>query len=198
MSYSDFTLSDLRKQFHLVVEEVSDLFETVREAELPPFLLNTLERNLPLAAKLSTEKARSELLIAPILVEFKFLHENRVGLFSGLEFNVDEATGLKGRCDFLLTRNPTQLEVIAPVCVLVEAKNEDIVAGIPQCLAEMLAAQRFNRREEIEGAIYGIVTTGELWRFMKLDGLRASVDAVQYSIQSPKKIFGILTAIALN
>lgn len=83
--------------------------------------------------------------------------------------------------------------------MLVEAKNENIVGGIPQCLAEMVAARRSNDRAGTTvGPVYGVVTTGVHWRFLKLDGERAWVDAVEYPIQSPRKIFGILTAVALG
>jgi hypothetical protein len=112
---------------------------------------------------------------------------------------VDEAAGLKGRCDYILSRSPEQLVLSAPVCVLVEARNENIVAGIPQCLAEMVAAQKFNRQQRLpEAPVYGIVTTGILWRFLRLEGTAASVDVVEYPIQSPRKIFGILTRVALE
>ena len=115
------------------------------------------------------------------------------------DVTVDEAAGLKGRCDYILARSPEQLALTAPVCVLVEAKNENIVAGIPQCLAEMVAAQKFNRQQKLpEEAVHGSVTTGVLWRFLKLDGTKASVDVVEYPIQSSRKILGILTAIALG
>jgi hypothetical protein len=63
----------------------------------------------------------------------------------------------------------------------------------------MVAARRFNRQSQSpDTAVHGIVTTGMLWRFLKLDGTRASVDTVEYPIQSSRKIFGILTAIALG
>ena len=160
---------------------------------------NTLARYLPLAVNVNTEKARSELVIAPVLIEFKLLHHDRVSLFSGIEFTVDEAAGLKGRCDYILAHGPEQLALTAPVCVLVEAKNENIVGGIPQCLAEMVAARRFNlQKQSPDWAVHGIVTTGMLWRFLRLDGSNASVDAVEYPIQSSRKIFGILTAISLG
>ena len=74
-----------------------------------------------------------------------------------------------------------------------------MVAGIPQCLAEMVAARRFNECAGTPlGAVYGIVTTGILWRFLKLEGTTARVDAEEYPIQGARKIFGILTAIALG
>ncbi len=199
MAYSDFTLTVVRQRFGLTVNESTDLFAAVPEADLPASLADTLARYLPLALNLSTEKARSELLIAPVLVEFKLDHRDRVSLFSGIDFTVDEAAGLKGRCDYILCRNPEQLTLTAPVCVLVEAKNENIIAGIPQALAEMQAARVFNQREgQPDTPVYGAVTTGTVWRFLKLDGSTAYVDAVEYPIQQIRKIYGILSWIALG
>ena len=62
-----------------------------------------------------------------------------------------------------------------------------------------MCLQRFNQQQKSpDSAVHGIVTTGILWRFLKLDGSRAFVDVVEYPIQSSRKIFGILTAIALG
>jgi hypothetical protein len=120
-------------------------------------------------------------------------------LFSGVEFNVDEEVGLKGRCDYILSRSAEQLALTAPVCVLVEAKNENIVGGIAQCLAEMVAGLRFNQANaNMLAMIYGVVTTGIQWRFLKLAGVKAYVDSAEYTIQLPQKIFGILKHIAHN
>jgi hypothetical protein len=199
MAYSDFTIAELNQRFQLEIDEPSDLFAAVAEVDLPPTLSETLDRYRPLAVNANTDKARSELMIAPVLVEFKLLHRDRLSLFSGIEFTVDEADGLKGRCDYILARSPTQLTLVAPVCMLVEAKNENIMAGIPQCLAEMVAAQRYNEKAgKPAGTIYGVVTTGPLWRFLELDGTKARVDSVEYPIRSPRKIFGILTATLLG
>jgi hypothetical protein len=201
MAYSDFTLAELKQRSSLGINETEDLFAHVEEVDLPPGLAENLRRYLPLALNLNlnTEKARSELVMAPMLVEFKLLHRERISLFSGIEFTVDEPSGLKGRCDFILTRSPEQLALTAPVCVLVEAKDEDIVAGIPQCLAEMVAARKFNQDQGLpDVAISGIVTTGMSWRFLKLEGTKGSVDVVEYPFQSPRKIFGILTHITLG
>ena len=199
MAYSDFTLAELMKKFALTVAEGGDLFAAVPERELPAGLADTLSRYLPLALNLNTEKARSELLIAPLLVELKLSHPDQLSVFSGIEFTVDAAAGLSGRCDYILARSPQQLSLTAPACVLVEAKSENIVGGIPQCLAVMLAAQRFNEAAGADvGPVYGAVTTGVLWRFLKLEGKQASVDGVEYPIQSPRRVFGILHHMALG
>jgi hypothetical protein len=199
MAYSDFTLAELKQRFSLTIDETRNLFAHVAEVDLPPGLTETLHRYLPLALNVNTEKARSELVIAPMLVEFKLLHRDRISLFSGIDFTVDAPSGLNGRCDYILARSPEQLALTAPVCVLVEAKNENIVAGIPQCLAEMVAARKFNHDQaQPDAAISGIVTTGMLWRFLKLEGTKASVDSVEYPIQATRQIFGILTHVTLG
>ena len=83
--------------------------------------------------------------------------------------------------------------------MLVEAKAENIVGGVPQCLAEMVAAQRFNAATgAVPRPIFGTVTTGLLWRFLRLDGSRARVDGVEYPIQSPRRVYAVLQAIALG
>ena len=112
---------------------------------------------------------------------------------------MDAAAGLSGRCDYVLARSPQQLALTAPVCVVVEAKSENIVGGIPQCLAEMVGAQRFNKAAGgADEPVYGVVSTGMAWRFLVLEGTQAWVDRVEYSIQSPRRVFAILARMALG
>jgi hypothetical protein len=198
MAYSDFTLLEVQQKFGLRLEENLNLFATTPEVALPQTLALLLSRYLPLALNLNTEKARSEFIIAPFLAEFKLLHHQKISVFSGIEFNVSDALGLRGRCDYILSSNPQQLILTAPICVLVEAKNENIVGGLGQCLAEMIAAQEFNQKHgQTRDTIYGVVTTGTLWRFLCLQGKNAQIDSIEYAVQNPEKIFGILEAIAL-
>ena len=53
--------------------------------------------------------------------------------------------------------------------MLVEAKNENLKVGFPQCIAEMVAAQQFNQQKgnPVE-SVYGVVTIGTTWRFLRL------------------------------
>ena len=111
---------------------------------LSALLQETLAESVPLALEVSTEKARSEFIIAPMLAETRRQFAGQISLFSGIDFTVDAEAGLRGVCDFLFSLSPLQLYVQAPVLAVVEAKNENIKAGIGQCVAEMLAAQRFN------------------------------------------------------
>ena len=193
MAYPDFTLSEITKQFNLTLTETTDLLAEISETPIRPEFQARFNTTLPLALATSTEKARSEFIIAPVLVELWLLQDRKIGLLSGVEFNIDESQGLVGVCDYIITRSPEQMFVKAPVMMLVEAKNEDLKRGYGQCIAEMIAAQRFNTREGSESPqIYGIVTIGELWRFLILEDTNAYIDSRSYHIDRLPKIMGIL------
>ncbi|MEA5541754.1 hypothetical protein VB834_22245 [Limnoraphis robusta Tam1] len=193
MSYSEFTLERVVKTFNLTLLEQVNLFVEIPEVECSSFLLQTLEYNVPLALAISTEKARSELIIAPILLELRRQLQDQISLFSGTEFNVAPELGLNGTCDFLISREREILFVRSPVVTLVEAKKENINSGLGQCIAEMIAAQLFNEREgnQIQ-SIYGGVTSGNIWKFLKLNKQVISIDLVEYYLRDLTKIMGIL------
>jgi len=193
MAYSDFKLSELIKTFGLTLSETVDLFADVKEVESSKNLAFNLKENIPLAVAIGTEKARSEMIIVPILLEMKRRLKHQISLFSGTDFNVDFDKGLNGICDFIISLSPEQLFVKAPVITLVEAKNDNIKSGLGQCVAEMIAAQLFNEREgnDIQ-PIYGVVTTGELWKFLKLESKLVSIDLSNYPVGNANKILGIL------
>lgn len=196
MAYSDFKIESLVKQFALEIREVPNYFGNAPAVEPSELLRLTLERSLNLAVSINTEKARSELIIAPILLEVKQQLQDQVSLFSGVDFTVESDQGLNGVCDFLLSRSPEQLFVKAPVVTVVEAKNENLKSGFGQCMAEMVAAQVFNAREETGiGVIYGVVTIGTLWRFMRLEGREVVLDRTEYFIKDLPQILGILISM---
>ncbi|NES06848.1 MAG: hypothetical protein F6K22_30955 [Okeania sp. SIO2F4] len=91
MPYRDFTLPKIQQEFSLKIHEKVDLFANIPEVQPREFLKQTLQNNLPLALAINTEKARSEMIIAPILIEFRKILNNQISLFSGTEFNVDTA-----------------------------------------------------------------------------------------------------------
>lgn len=199
MSYSDFTLDRVRKTFSLKISDTADIFSSVQELECPPLLAEILRENVPLALASNTEKSRSEMIIAPILIAMRKYLKYQVSLFSGIDFTIDVSKGLNGSCDFLISRSPELLIVSAPVIAIVEAKNENINAGLGQCVAEMVAAKLFNEGEgnNIE-TIYGAVTTGTNWKFLKLAGQVIEIDLIEYYINNIGKILGILSSILVE
>lgn len=83
----------------------------------------------------------------------------------------------------------------APVVIIVEAKKENINGGLGQCIAEMIAARIFNERQSLDiPVIYGAVTSGTNWRFLKLEEQVVSIDLTEYYLRDIKKILGILTS----
>lgn len=75
-----------------------------------------------------------------------------------------------------------------------EAKKEDLNGGLGQCIAEMIAAQRFNQQEGNEiTEIYGVVTSGTVWKFLKLSENQVFLDLTEYYLGDLPKILGILS-----
>ncbi len=193
MAYSDFTLAKVKAAFGLTTQESSSLFASVPAVSPSPALSQTLTEFTILATSIGTEKARSEFLIAPILAEVRRQMHYRIALFSGVEFNVDAARGLQGFCDFIVSASAEQLYIEAPVMTVVEAKREDIIGGLGQCIATMVAAQIFNaEREQPIPRIYGAVTSGTNWRFLMLEGTTVWIDSPEYYISQIGQILGIL------
>jgi len=200
MSYSQFSIEEIKTTFGLTISEKFGIFADIPEIEYSDFLAQALQKYIPLALAIDTKKSRSEFIIAPILFELKTQLEGQIGLFSGKDFNVDLERGLNGRCDFLISRSPEQLLIEAPVITLVEAafpggarERDNIKSGLGQCMAEMLAAQLFNQRQENEiQTIYGSVTTGTNWKFLKLEEQTISIDLNEYFLNNVGKILGIL------
>jgi hypothetical protein len=192
MAYNKFTTAQLRREYGLVITEQDALFADVPPAAIPDWLRDALARQTDFALRSGSEKARSEYLIAPILLSVYEQMQDQVNLFSGVEFEVDPERGLAGFCDFIFTLAPRTIEILAPVVSIVEAKKEDIPKGIPQCLAELVAAQIFNAAEgtTIE-TLYGIVTTGTDWKFLRLRGTDATIDSDLYFLDNVEKIVGI-------
>jgi len=193
MAYSNFTLSDFIKQFNLILKDKNDLFANIPTVGYSEYLDFTLKYSLPLATEINTEKARSEMIITPILLELRRMLDDKISLFSGKEFNVDLEKGLNGACDFLISLSESQIIIMAPVIAIVEAKKEDLIGGLGQCAAEMYAAQLFNQKESNQiNIIYGVMTSGTVWRFLKLEGNALDIDVVEYYIKDVGKILGVL------
>jgi hypothetical protein len=195
MSYSDFTLAKVIKEFGLKISDNYRMYSEIHEVEPSNLLTQTLEQNIPLGIASNTEKARSEMIISPILIEFRKQQNNEISLFSGIDFSVDNERGLNGNCDFIISRSPELFILTAPVIIIVEAKKENINGGLGQCVAEMLAARIFNEREGNDmSTIYGTVTSGTNWRFLKLEGDIVKIDLDEYYLSDFKKILGILAS----
>lgn len=192
MPYNNFTVDEVEDKFGLVFKS-KPFLPKLKTLFPSDWLQETLSRTLPVARIAGSEKARSEFIIAPILMELKRLTNDEISIFSGKEFNVDRELGLNGVCDFLITRSSDQVKLNAPILALVEAKKGVLEDGWGQCIAEMFAARKFN---EAKGKpidyIYGIVTSGSLWQFLQMHGNSVLLDPNEYSLSPIEQLLAVL------
>ena len=148
--------------------------------------------------KSGSEKARSEFIVAPILLEMERINNQNFAIYSGINLDADKDRGLSGECDFILARGAMNYAIQSPIFALVEAKKNDVESGLAQCIAQMFGAQIINLRNHDENsisAIYGCVTTGERWQFLKLIDRTVIIDNDRYYINQIEKIIGCLQTI---
>jgi len=193
MAYSDFTLKDLKVKFG-IENKVQNLFST-----LPPFAVSEdLKEDLRLAKTLPvrSEKAKSELIVMPILIELMKQNEQFFTIYSGDTLIADRNNGLAGECDFILAKNTGTFDINTPIITVVEAKKNDVDIGIPQCAAQMVGAMVFNQEYGNEiGKIYGCVTTADDWIFLKLENNVLYIDNQKYYLGKIEELLGVFQHI---
>ncbi|MEM7062738.1 MAG: hypothetical protein AAF572_06200 [Cyanobacteria bacterium P01_B01_bin.77] len=112
-----------------------------------------IERTLPVVS-LTSETARRETLVAPILIEVAAFCNCQLKI----EYPLKVSQWLKGSLDYLLRSDQEFL--------IIEAKNDDLSRGFTQLAVELIA---LTKRQESSEALFGAVTIGEVWRFGKID-----------------------------
>ena len=125
------------------------------------------------------------------------LANNRTwAFFSGERFNVDAKLGLKGECDFIITQNSKSYIIEAPIFTIVEAKKQDLDLGLGQCTAQMIAARMFNKNNNIDiTEMYGCVTSGDNWRFLRLKDSVLHIDEEIYNLKELPLLLGVFQKI---
>lgn len=192
-SYRYYKLTDLAAICGIGELVIPNLLGHFPPVEVSAFLKEQIERNLPLP--MPNEKAKSELLIMPILVEMWVLNQS-FRPFSGFTFNVDTSKGLKGVCDFLVSANKSSNTLYEPVISVFEAKDDNIENWYGQCGAEMYAARLFNaQRGNDISIIHGAVTNGFTWQFMKLEGQTLYIDAQRYGLANLPQLLGAIQKV---
>jgi hypothetical protein len=193
MPYSQFTT--LRKAitaFNLTLQERRFFPQAVQPIVPGEILKGYLELTLPAAAT-GSEKVRSEGIVFPVLVEVRRILDNQVSIFSGEDFTIDESIALNDVVDFLISRSPIVSTIEYPVLFITEAKKADLAAGYGQCVAEMVAAQKFNQvNGQTSETVYGCVSNGTQWRFLQLKGAVVTLDLTDYILPPVDQILGIL------
>ncbi len=193
MSYKKFTLEKLKNQFEIEIQKQT-LFSDIQAIEQSAWLQETL--NLAKIIPVNSEKAKSELIIMPILVEITKRNLDKISLYSGILLNADSKQGLNGECDFIFSNKPHSYFLQSPIFALVEAKNDNIDYGLAQCIAQMLGAMIFNQKHDITiPSIYGCVTNSDVWQFLKLENNQIFMDDKRYYLDNVSNLLGIFQHI---
>lgn len=190
MAYADFTLESLRHAFGLKVRD-ERLFGQIDVLEPSSWLQETFDKGQDLAV--TSEKARGEFIVAPVLMACRAVLGHNLRIFSGARLDVDPNRGLKGECDFILARSASSLVFEAPLMVILEAKKHDIEEGLGQCAAQMLGARTYNEREgKAVPQVFGCVTNGDSWQFLRLLQNDLSIHPERIPIQELGTILGFV------
>ena len=193
MAYADFTLDRVEADFGLTTRLVN-LFADLDPLAVPAFLTDWLDRNRQFVAIIN-EKSRSEFLVAPTLIAAQEFAANSFSIFSGQRLDVDVPRGLIGECDFILAKAPPIPRLKAPMFLVVEAKRGDIELALGQCAAQLVGARIFNERAGEGGDLFGCVTSGEVWQFLKLEQETIWLDSRRFYFNDLGAILAVLARI---
>ena len=195
MAYRDFSMDDLEKKFNL--QEIGrQIFDSKKVKYIQPSdkLIADLEEARYIT--LSTEKAVSERLVAPILVEIKKRNLELIQVFSGEIIKADIKQGLNGEIDFIISRTPETLKPKNPLLIVTESKLGLIDGSVNQAAAQMIGIRVFNeKRGHPKEIIYGAVTDGVTWRFLRLEDDEFYIDINKFTIDNLPLLLGVLQEI---
>ena len=194
MAYSDFkTLQILKKETGLSYQLQSLFPAPIQGLQASEHLLFDLQEAKTYS--LLSEKAKSEMLITPLLKEVRRKNSKEISFLSGvsLDTNIEKLNGI---CDYIFSYVPRALELTAPIFCIVEAKNRTVEEGFAQCAAEMYASYLFNEQNnERQNIIYGAVTNAYEWAFLKFENNLILIDEDRYALQNLEILLGIFQLI---
>lgn len=189
MSFSDYkTLSQVQREYQIKYDE-GTFIEKKSIAPTDSFLTE-FNFNIRTMDAFSSEAARCELLIFPVLREVYKKLAAEIALWIQKPINYDEK--LSGTPDYLFAkRSPLGKTVLElPLLAVVEAKKSDFEQGWGQCLAELVAMQKLNGKAT--NTVYGIVTDGKYWEFGQLTETLFTKNRESFSIDDLPELLGAL------
>ena len=134
---------------------------------------------------LTSEIAKREFLIAPILLEIVKNTDSRINVEYPLEVN----DKLSGSLDYLIRSDRDM--------IIIEAKKGELDRGFNQLAAELIAMDKYEEDSPAE-LLYGAVTIGEIWKFGILQRKQKHLTKDMHSFRIPEdteKIFSVLMGI---
>jgi hypothetical protein len=133
--------------------------KTPRQLERLPELQQQLEETIPYVT-LSSEAAKREILIAPVLTRVAVICRRLLRI----EYPLKVSEQLQGNLDYFIESEQG--------LIVVEAKRDDLTRGFTQLAVEMIALSMLEDSPEV---LYGAVTMGDVWVFGKLERTRYTI-----------------------
>lgn len=169
--YKQYSTAQLKRIFKIQIQIDQDLFPafqpTGQTYDRLQRIVEKMESRLTLSSA-DNEATRSSLLVSHILWEASDTYD--LGIFFEplvevqTELTPDLPHALNGKYDCALSLD--NLDFAPPIVSVVEVKKSNLSEGLGQCLAEMYATLKQFQQDRI----YGIITDGEVWSFLKLQG----------------------------
>lgn len=193
MAYIDFSIDSVASDLGLNLS-TSDLFPDLVRRPVPPWLPEYLERgrrNLQ-----ANEKAKGEFVVSPILQACQEQSPVPLTILSGVELDVDPERGLVGECDYILSATEPIPAIRAPLVAIIQVKLRYVEDAIWPCFARMAGARLFNKRAgEPTGEVFGCVTDGSTWHFLRLSAGGAEIDRRTFYISKVGSILAVFGTI---
>jgi hypothetical protein len=197
MAYNKFNYKTVGEKLGLEIEYNDQPFQHCTPVSPRPMILELLtpNDNFPLMSEIS----RREWLVSNVFRELIYQTGGAVSVYSGEQFDVEPSLGLNDEADYLITKGKAKIPLKGTIIAVAQAKPDNLLTGLGQCIAEMYAAKLFNERSGTPTArTFGVVTTGLQWGFLVLEGTNVSFDPREYNISDVDEILGILIYMTQN
>lgn len=174
-----FTIEDILAELDCSIERLSLALPRAVLTHSLGALEKELTRNRH-RIELVNEMARREALIGPILFEVAELANQRINV----EYSISVSEHLRGTVDYYIAGQNL---------VVIEAKQADLVRGFTQLAAELIALDRWTRSPA--PLLYGVVTTGEDWRFGIFDRSRRVIQQDRQRYLVPENLEDLMSML---
>lgn len=191
LTFSSMTWDILEEKYGIVPRLGTSLFENPKLVQPSVALVENIRRGR--RSRLVNERAKAQRLVDPVLSELENSYFGKIATIPEVSLEVKDVEGLSGTPDFVISASTT-IKML-PIIAIVEAKKDDMDAAMPQCAAELHAANVLNKGRPRQ--VYGCVTIGTDWKFLCLRGedKRLLVDTDFYFIDDLAKLLGVLSHI---
>ena len=186
MRYGQFkSVEEVATQFDIEVAGRT-VFVSEKALEIPSVVLAMISDKLNDDTSYVTEFAVCDAIIRPILDVVATNY--RLKVWSHVSYDVDEKKGLTGEPDYLIAPKTKYGAMARPALCIIEAKRDDFDEGWTQALSVMMASSLLGAQ-----VCYGVVTTGALWQFGKLENGVFVIDPRHLSATSElQRVFNAL------